>query len=163
MAKTLTVKALQSATKRSLVNRIDRVEDMRERITASNLLTAIDRVEAKLLDLSTEMSAVEVARLSKVLDSQYKRLMKVLPDLKSIELVKRSEDILTLQSMDSEAVNRIRSAISESLLGRKVSECLQSDEVSECLQGGVGGMEVGGWCSSSVCPLQLATRIQMTN
>jgi hypothetical protein len=137
-------KKIANTSKRAIINRIDRIEDMRERIVASQMLTKISNVENKLLDLRNEMTAIEVARLSKVLDSYYKALAKVLPDLKSIELVKRSEDILTLQSMDPESVNRIRSAISESLLGRKVSERLQTEEVSECLQGGVGALEVGG-------------------
>ena len=123
-----------------MLARIDRIADMRERITASNLLGAIDKVENKLLDLANEMTAIEVARLSKVLDSQYKRLAKVLPDLKSIELVKRSEDIITIDSMNADAVARLRSVISDTLLGKASGG--KAQEVSECLL--EGGGTIGG-------------------
>lgn len=82
----------------------ERREDLRARIGASNLLTSIEKVEDEVVAISQgpkiaegddpevatktwmAVSPIKIQAAKVILDSKYKRLAKVLPDLKAVEL-----------------------------------------------------------------------------
>lgn len=126
----------QSMSDRAQVLKIARAEDMRERLQASGLLNQITGIQGKLLDDTRELSAIDVARLAKASDNCFKLLNKILPDLKSCEVIRRSEDIITIDQLSHDKVDSIRQSILQSL---GVSESLHREPIVIEQEGGGRG------------------------
>ena len=112
MAETKSTKLKKEIAQRSAINRARRQEDLREKVQAGQALEEIARCTKELSDLDQEVKHVKLERkenedgsvelvlpgvviskadcrtriLARIIDTKFKLLNKVLPDLKQIEL-----------------------------------------------------------------------------
>jgi hypothetical protein len=144
MARTEMVMLKKATELRGNYNRALRQEDLRERIAASNVLTMIDKCEARLLDLANPLEAIEVARIAKALDSCHKRLAKILPDLKSVEISRISDDSVTIDQIPEDKRDALRQQLLDSLGASRQS--IMADPVTRLPEdtGGGGNTGMGG-------------------
>lgn len=127
-----------------MYNKAVRQEDLRERITNSQVLSTIERIEKELLDDSKPMEAIDVARRAKALDSCHKRLDKILPSLKAVEITRQSDDNLAMAYLSDEAREQLRQAILDSI-GARALLASRLPPASTTVDGEiVGRQEVGG-------------------
>ena len=94
----------------------NRQEDLRERIRGAELLNRLERIQLQLSDVhGVELDAVQVQRLGRSADIALRILGKCLPDLKSVEVVKRTEEVITIDQVSSAERDQINDAISRAL------------------------------------------------
>jgi hypothetical protein len=145
MAKTMTHKALSDTKVRGAFNRAIRQEDLRERIAQSNVLTMIERIENVLLDETVELDAIQVARKGKALDSCHKRLAKILPDLKSVEISRNAGGSFDLSNIPDDLRQSLRQSVLDAIGIRErvidsVAVSVSSSPTGANAQGaGIGG------------------------
>jgi len=107
--------AAQVRARRDVLRAV-REDDVRQRISGSNIITRLDKIQQDLLAVHTvELDAVQVQRLGKAAEISLRLLAKILPDLKSIEVTKRTEDVLTIDQVGSAERDQINAAISRAL------------------------------------------------
>jgi hypothetical protein len=143
---------LADQSNRAMYNRAVRQEDLRERITNSQVLSTIERIEKELLDDTRPMEAIDVARRAKALDSCHRRLDKILPSLKSVEITKTSDDNLALTYLSDDAREQLRQAILDSIGARALlasrlppaSAIVEGEILARQAHGGAGECEVEG-------------------
>ena len=110
------VVAKHSVQARRDVIRAVRAEDLRERISGGNLITRLEKIQGDLLAVHTvELDAVQVQRLGKAAEISLRLLGKILPDLKSVEVTKRTEDVITIEQVGEDQRAAINAAISQAL------------------------------------------------
>ena len=73
----------QARIKRADLIKKEQQEAIRQKIQAQQCLNQIERAEAMLLDENRDSNSIQAAKA--LADIQFKKLTKVLPDLKSIE------------------------------------------------------------------------------
>lgn len=127
---------LSQVNKRAAYNRAAREEDIRERLQSMGLLNQITGIQSKLMDLSVEMDAITVTRLAKASDNCFKLLNKIIGDRKSVDVIRRTEDIITIDQLSSHTVEQMRGSILQSL---GVSEKHSGLDIAEAeIVGGAG-------------------------
>ena len=110
------VVAKHSVQARRDVIRAVRAEDLRERISGGNLITRLEKIQGDLLAVHTvELDAVQVQRLGKAAEISLRLLGKILPDLKSVEVTKRTEEVITIDQVSHDQRAAINAAISQAL------------------------------------------------
>lgn len=103
-------------TARANILRATREEDIRQRISGSNILTRLEKIQADLVSIhSVELDAVQVQRLGKAAEISLRLLGKILPDLKSVEVTKRTEEVITIDQVSEAERHSINAAISRAL------------------------------------------------
>ena len=115
MSKSLKGQPIARQSQRAMINRIYRQEDLRERISQSNVITMIENIERDLLDDSIEMDAITVARKGKALDSCHKKLAKILPDLKSVEVSRTQSGSFDLATIPEDLRQQLRQSVLDAI------------------------------------------------
>jgi hypothetical protein len=101
---------------RSNVIRAVREEDIRQRISGGNLITRLEKIQSDLVSIhSVELDAIQVQRLGKAAEISLRLLGKILPDLKSVEVTKRTEEVITIDQVSESERHSINAAISRAL------------------------------------------------
>ena len=109
-------KAIQSIVgQRRAYNLALRQEAMRQQLSDAGLLGRIERIQQELIRLDEELTPTQVARLAKASDNCFRLLNKILPDLKSHEIVRRTEEVLTIEQVASDQRDAINQALDKAL------------------------------------------------
>ena len=121
-----------SIDKRRAINLALRQEAMRQKLADCGLLGRIERIQQELLRLDDELTPTQVARLAKASDNCFRLLNKILPDLKSHEVVRRTEEVLTIEQVASDQRDAINQALDKALgLVKAGGTPLSSESVSD--------------------------------
>lgn len=109
-------KVAAQITARANILRATREEDIRGRISGGNLITRLEKIQSDLVSIhSVELDAVQVQRLGKAAEISLRLLGKILPDLKSVEVTKRTEEVITIDQVSHAEREKINDAISRAL------------------------------------------------